>query len=293
MERQEFLATEFEANRSRLSALAYRMLGSKNEAEDVVQEVWLRLSRSETDGVSNLGGWLTTVGARICLDMLRARKARREEPLEFDVAETTAIPADRHFDAEAQALLADSVGVALLVVLERLDPAERLALVLHDMFDVPFDEIATIVGRSPVATRQLASRARRRVQGEQQAANSDLARRRQVVDAFLAASRNGNFEALLAVLDPEVTLRADPEAVRLGSLAEIHGATAVAGAFNGRAQAARLTLINGMPGLTVAFGGELRIAIRFMVSEDGKIGSIEAIANPAVIGQLTLSPLGV
>src|SRR6478736_5225200 len=197
------LATLFEANRTQLRSVAYRMLGSVSEADDAVQEAWLRLSR-RPDGIENLGGWLTTVVARISLDMLRSRNARREEPLGVHVPEP--IVGD---GPEQQALLADSVGLALLVVLETLDPAERLAFVLHDMFAVPFDEVAALVGRSPESTRQLASRARRRVQGESTAPDADLARQREVVDAFFAASRTGDFDALVAVLDPDVVLRSD------------------------------------------------------------------------------------
>ena len=243
MDEHEWLAERFEANRTHLRAVAYRMLGSLSEADDAVQEAWLRLSRSDTSGVENLGGWLTTVVARVCLDMLRSRKSRREEPLDAHVPEPI-VSREDGIDPEHEALLADSVGLALLVVLETLAPAERLAFVLHDMFAVPFDEIAPIVGRSPTAARQLASRARRRVQGAATVPDADLTRQREVVDAFLAASRGGDFDALLAVLDPDVVLRADRAAVPAGASREVRGAAAVAeqallGACPGRTTGAR------------------------------------------------------
>ncbi|HEY2792865.1 MAG TPA: sigma-70 family RNA polymerase sigma factor, partial [Micromonosporaceae bacterium] len=236
MDTQDRLADEFEAHRAHLRAVAYRMLGSATEAEDAVQEAWLRLSRADADSVDNLGGWLTTVVARICLDMLRSRKSRREEPLESSpVRHSTA-------DPEQEAVLSDSVGLALLIVLDTLAPAERLAFVLHDMFDVPFDEIAPIVDRSEAAARQLASRARRRVQGADPDAppdqERDAERRRAVVEAFLAAARGGDFEALLTVLDPDVVVRADRIAAAAGADPETRGALAVAGMFNGRAEGA-------------------------------------------------------
>ena len=208
MDEHDWLAERFEAHRAHLRAVAYRMLGSLSEADDAVQEAWLRLSRSDTSVVENLGGWLTTVVARVCPDMLRSRKSRREEPLGAPLADPI-VSREDGTDPEHEALLADSVGLALLVVLETLAPAERLAFVLHDMFAVPFDEIAPIVGRSPAAARQLASRARRRVQGAAAVPDADLTRQREVVDAFLAASREGDFDALLALLDPDVVLRAD------------------------------------------------------------------------------------
>src|SRR3989454_4501413 len=232
MDDRGWLATRFEENRTHLKAVAYRMLGSVSEAEDAVQDAWLRLSRSDASGVENLDGWLTTIVARVCLDMLRSRKARREEPLGAQAPEMI-VSREEGVDPEREALLADSVGLALLVVLETLAPAERVAFVLHDMFDLPFDEIAPIVGRSPTAARQLASRARRRVQGAAAVPEPDLTRQRQVVDAFLAASRGGDFEALLAVLDPDVVLRADPMAVQIGASREVRGAAAVAGPLPG------------------------------------------------------------
>src|SRR5436309_9638752 len=220
MDEHQWLAEQFEAERPHLRAVAYRMLGSLSEAEDAVQESWLHLSRSDTSDVANLGGWLTTVVARICLDMLRSRKSRHEESLDVHVPDPIASH-EEGIDPEQEALLADSVGLALLVVLDTLNPAERLAFVLHDLFGVPFDEIASIVGRSPTAARQLASRARRRVQGAATAPDVDLTRQREVVDAFLAASRGGDFDALLAVLDPDVVLRADSAAVHMGSSTEV------------------------------------------------------------------------
>jgi RNA polymerase sigma factor (sigma-70 family) len=274
MDEKKFLAERFEANRSHLRAVAYRMLGSRSEVDDAVQEAWLRLSRSETAGIENLSGWLTTVVARVCLDMLRSRKSRREQPLGPDVPEPVVST-----ESEREADLADSVGTALLVVLETLAPAERLAFVLHDMFAVPFDEIAPIVGRTPAAARQLASRARRRVQGTPAVPDADVTRQRKVVDAFLAASRGGDFEALLAVLDPDVVFRADRVAVRMGGQAEIRGAAAVAGTFKGRAQAAKPALIDGAVGLAVILGGQLRIALKLTIAEDRIVG-IEAVADP-------------
>lgn len=282
---QNVLAGQFEANRRHLRSVAYRMLGSVSEADDAVQEAWLRLSRSDASAVENLGGWLTTVVARICLDMLRTRKSRRETPMEAGVPEPAVPAAD-----EREAELADSVGAALLVVLETLAPAERLAFVLHDMFAVPFEEIAPIVGRTPAAARQLASRARRRVQGTPQVAAPDLGRQLKIVDAFLAASREGDFEGLLAVLDPDVVFRADQAAVRLGSLAEIRGARAVAETFKGRAQAARPALADGLPALAVILGGQLRIVLRLTVAGD-RIAAVEATADAERIAQFDLEVL--
>jgi RNA polymerase sigma-70 factor (ECF subfamily) len=273
MDERNFLAERFEANRRHLRAVAYRMLGSASEADDAVQETWLRLSRSDVAAVENLAGWLTTVIARVCLDMLRARKSRREDPMGPQVPEPVA-----HDHHERDAEMADSVGAALLVVLETLAPAERLAFVLHDMFAVPFEEIAPIVGRTPAAARQLASRARRRVQGTQRVDDPDLARQRKVIDAFLAASRNGDFEGLLAVLDPDVVFRADQAAQRLGSLAEIRGAAAVAETFKGRAQAAKPALVDGMMALAVVIGAQIRIVLRLTVKND-RIAAVEAVAD--------------
>lgn len=281
MDEKKILAEKFEADRGRLKAAAYRMLGSSAEAEDAVQEAWLRLGRSDTTGIGNLSGWLTTVVARICLDMLRARKSRREEPYGPHVPE----PATSGDDAEREALLADSVGAALFVVLETLTPAERLAFVLHDMFAVPFDEIAPIVDRSPEAARQLASRARRRVQGARTAANADRSDQRRIVEAFLAASQRGDFEALLAVLDPGVVFRADAAAVKLGSLTEIRGAAAVANTFKGRALGAKSAFVDDGFGFIVEVGGRLHVILRLTIS-DGKIAQVQAIADPDHLGKI-------
>ncbi|MBR0935305.1 sigma-70 family RNA polymerase sigma factor [Bradyrhizobium jicamae] len=273
MDEEKFLAERFEANRARLRAVAYRMLGSTAEVDDAVQETWLRLSRSDAAAVDNLGGWLTTVVARICLDMLRSRKSRREEPIGPHVPEPVA---DNHAEHESE--MADSVGAALLVVLETLAPAERLAFVLHDMFAVPFEEIAPIVGRTPAAARQLASRARRRVQGAPPAPDADVSRQRAIVEAFLAASRNSDFEGLLAVLDPDVVVRADHAAQRLGSLPEIRGAAAVAQSFRGRAQAAKPALVDGAIAAAVILGGQLRVVLRITIAGD-RIAAIDAVAD--------------
>lgn len=296
MGEQKILGDRFEANRKHLYRVAYRMLGSPAEAEDAVQEAWLRLSRAGADDVDNLSGWLTTVVARVCLDMLRARTTRREEPLEAPdkkggeekPAAAMAVPGT--IDPEQEALLADFVGLALLVVLQTLAPAERVAFVLHDMFDLSFDEIASVVGRTPVATRQLASRARRRVQGQPTVPAVDLDRRRSIVDAFLAASRGGDFEGLLAVLDPNVVARADGAAVKLGSMPEVRGADVVACAFKGRARNAQVALIDGAPGVIVAPNGRLLLVLRIRVV-DGLIAEIEAIAGPQRLTELDLAVL--
>ncbi|QOZ74782.1 RNA polymerase subunit sigma-70 [Bradyrhizobium sp. CCBAU 53351] len=283
MTEENLLTEQFEASRDHLRAVAYRMLGSRAEVDDAVQEAWLRVSRYDMSDIANLRGWLTTVVARICLDMLRARKSRKEEPMGSDVPE----PADEGPLREAE--MADSVGAALLVVLETLQPAERLAFVLHDMFAVPFEEIAPIVGRSVDASRQLASRARRRVQGAP-VPETDQSRQRAIVDAFLKASREGNFEGLLAALDPDVVFRADQAAVRLGTLAEIRGANAVAQLYKGRAQAARTALVDGKIGVAVILGGRLRIALRVMFRDDRIVG-IEALADPEQVAALDVEVL--
>src|SRR6201991_1829462 len=285
MDEKKFLAEKFEANRTRLRAVAYRMLGTRSEVDDAGQEAWPRLSRSDAGDIENFSGWLTTVVARVCLDMLRSRKSRREEPLGPQVPEPVASP-----ENEQEAELADSVGTALLVVLETLNPAERLAFVLHDMFAVPFEEIAPIVGRTPAAARQLASRARRRVQGAPSAPDADVTRQRKVVDAFLAASRGGDFEALLALLDPDVVFRADAIAVRMGGLPEIRGAAAVAETFKGRAQAAKPALIDGAVGIAVILGGQLRIAL-YLTITDNRIVGIEAVADPERLSRFDLTVL--
>ncbi|MFG2491754.1 RNA polymerase sigma factor SigJ [Streptomyces caniferus] len=292
MNDHEWLAERFEENRNHLRAVAYRMLGSVSEADDAVQEAWLRLSRSGTDGVANLGGWLTTIVGRVCLDQLRMRKARREDPLDFHVPEPIVSRPDS-VDPEHEALLADSVGLALLVVLETLTPVERLAFVLHDMFAVPFDEIAPLVDRSPAAARQLASRARRRVQGTAPAADTDLARQREVVDAFLAASRGGDFEALLAVLDPDVILRADAGDAPEGVSKLVRGARAVveqALTFSRFAAFARPALVNGAPGLVTAQGGRPFAVMDFTLA-DGKIVEINILADLARLSRLDLTIL--
>ncbi|HKH76298.1 MAG TPA: sigma-70 family RNA polymerase sigma factor [Rubrobacteraceae bacterium] len=284
-EHDEWLAERFEEHRARLRAVAYRMLGSTSEAEDAVQEAWLRLSRSGAVGVENLGGWLTTVVARVCLNMLRSRRSRHEESLEGPFGEPLGA---RVPDPEHEALLADSVGLALLVVLETLSPAERFAFVLHDMFGVPFGEIAPIVGRSPAAARKLASRARSRVRGAAPAPDADLGRQREVVDAFLAASRGGDFDALLAVLDPEVVLRADSGAA--GTSRVVRGARAVAGqalTFSQFAPFARPALVNGAAGLVTAPGGRPLSVMGFTVRR-GKVVEIDILADPERLGRLDL-----
>ncbi|HVX78187.1 MAG TPA: sigma-70 family RNA polymerase sigma factor [Bradyrhizobium sp.] len=282
MEPKNFWAERFEADRPRLRAVAYRMLGSSSEVEDAVQETWLRLNRSDAEGIENLSGWLTTVVARVCLDMLRARKSRREEPI-GPLTPQPMVEDERSRDAE----MADSVGAALLVILETLAPAERLAFVLHDMFAVPFEEIAPIVGRTPAAARQLASRARRRVQGARPSTNADLGRQQKIVEAFLTASRSGDFEGLLAVLDPDVVLRADEAVVRLGSQPEIRGAAAVATAFKGRGQAAKPALADGAPAIAVILDGELRIVLR-LTFKDHRIAGVDAVAAPERLRALDL-----
>ena len=291
MDEDGWLAELFEAHRTRLRGVAYRMLGSPGEADDAVQETWLRLARSDASEVENLAGWLTTVVARVCLDMLRSRESRREEPL----AERATAPRrarEGGTDPERDALLADSVGLALLVVLERLGPAERVAFVLHDIFDVPFDEIAPIVGRSTTAARQLASRARRRVRGVAAVPSAELTRQREVVDAFLAASREGDLEALLAVLDPDVVLRADRAAAPPDGR-EVRGASGVAGqalAYSRRARVSRAALVNGSVGVVVAPGGRLLLVLPLKV-ERGKIVEMEIVADPAAIGEMDLAVL--
>jgi RNA polymerase sigma factor (sigma-70 family) len=290
MEDSARLVDQFETHRAHLRAVAYRMLGSTGEADDAVQEAWLRVSRSGTDGVENLGGWLTTIVSRVCLDMLRSRRSRREAPLEEpDVRMPDPIVGrgDR-IDPEQEALLGDSVGLALLVVLQSLSPAERLAFVLHDMFGVPFGEIGPIVGRSPTAARQLASRARRRVRGTTIVPDPDLARQRQVVEAFLAASREGDFEGLLAVLDEDVVLRADYGDAGASRL--IRGARAVAGgalAFSRFAPFARPALVNGAAGLVTVRENRPLSVMGFTVVR-GKIAEIDVLADPERLQRLDL-----
>jgi len=292
VDERDNLAERFEANRTRLRAVAYRMLGSVSEADDAVQEAWLRLSRSDTAAVESLEAWLTTVVARVSLDMLRSRAARREEPLGPRVPEPI-VSREDGIDPEHEALLADSVGLALLVVLETLSPAERLAFVLHDMFAVPFDEIAPIVGRSPAAARQLASRARRRVQRTGPATDVDVAGQRQVVDAFLAAARGGDFEALLAVLDPDVVFRIDRGDLRPAASREIRGAPAVAQealTFARLARFARPVLVNGAAGLVVATPGRPLAVAGFTIA-GGRIVELDLLADPARLRELDLTVL--
>ena len=293
MDERQWMVEQFEAERPHLRAVAYRMLGSLAEAEDAVQESWLHFSRSDTSTISNPGGWLTTVVARICLNMLHAREARREESLEASVPGPV-LSREGGIDPEEEALLADSVGLALLVVLETLSPAERLAFVLHDIFALPFDEIASIVERSPTATRQLASRARRRVRGAPRVADADLSASRAAVDAFLTASRNGDFDALLAVLDPEVVFRADRVAVSRGAVGEMRGAASVARQLAGGARFgtrfARPVLVNGAVGFVVAPRGRLVLLLRLTIRQ-GKIAEIEAVADPAHLHRLRLAVL--
>jgi RNA polymerase sigma factor (sigma-70 family) len=284
----DWLVERFQAHRGHLRAVAYRMLGSPSEADDAVQEAWLRLSRADPSSVDNLGGWLTTVVARVCLDMLRSRTSRREQPLGAHLPEPIISPQEG-VDPEHQALLAEGVGLALLVVLETLAPAERVAFVLHDMFAVPFDQIAPIVGRSPTAARMLASRARRRVQGAT-VPDAELSRQRALVDAFLAAARGGDFDALLAVLDPDVVLQSDRAAVETGAPAEVRGAAAVAEQFSGRARSAQPALVNGAAGAVWAPGGRPRVVFGFTVAR-GRIVEIDILADPARLRQLDLAVL--
>jgi len=290
----EWLAERFEQNRGHLRAVAYRMLGSASEADDAVQEAWLRLSRSDASTIENLGGWLTTVVSRVCLDMLRSRIAKREEALDTSASESIAT-SDGQTDPEQETLLADSVGIALLIVLDRLDPAERLAFVLHDMFAVSFDEIASILGRTPEAARQLASRARRRVQGAPAVPKASLSEQRQVADAFLAALRSGDFEGLIAVLDPDVVVRIDEAAARPGAPREIRGARNWAkGAIAFSQQLAgdvRPMLVNGEVGLVWAPQGRLFRVLRFSIA-DGKIATVDVIAEQTRLKELELAVLG-
>jgi len=292
MDEHDWLAERFEENRGHLRAVAYRMLGSLSEADDAVQEAWLRLSRSDTRDIHNLGGWLTTVVARVSLNMLRSRASRREEPLDSHVPDPV-ISREEAIDPEDQALLAEGVGLALLVVLETLAPAERLAFVLHDMFAVPFEEIAAILGRSPTAARQLASRARRRVQDTAPVPNHNLSRQREVVDAFFAAARGGDFDALVAVLDPDVVLRSDGGVRRPAASVVVHGAATVAGQALTFAQPSRLTrpaLVNGAPGVVVVQHGRPFAIMGFTVMR-GKIVEIDVLTDPERLRQLDLTVL--
>jgi RNA polymerase sigma-70 factor (ECF subfamily) len=290
MDERDWLAEQFEEHRTRLRAVAYRMLGSLSEADDAVQEAWIRLSRTDASQVENLGGWLTTVVARVSLNMLRSRSVRREEAMGVRVPEPILDRADA-MDPEHEAVLADSVGLALLVVLENLSPPERLAFVLHDIFAMPFDEIAPIVDRSPEATRQLASRARRRVRGEYAVPDTDLATHRKVVDAFLAAAREGDFEGLLEVLDPDVVLRADLGPA--GGSRELRGARAVAGQalfYSRLGLVTRPALVNGALGGVSTRDGE-PFAVGGYIIRDGKIVEIDILADPERLRQLDLTIL--
>lgn len=286
----DWLAEQFEASRAHLKAVAYRMLGSKAEADDAVQECWLRVSRADSGAVENPDGWLTTVLARICLNILRARKSRREEQLEEDPSRPVVMDR-RPRDPQDEAMLAESVGLALLVVLERLSPAERVAFVLHDVFGASFDEIASIVERTPTAARQLASRARRRVRGRREPDNANLSQQRQTVEAFLSALRVGDIQGLLAVLDPEVVRRADQLAVPPGTTPELRGAAAVARealTYTSTARIAQIVLVDTSMGFVVAPYGRLRIAIRCTVS-NGKISEMDVIVDPARLRRLKVA----
>jgi len=295
MSEENFLAEQFEAKRAHLRGVAYRMLGSNAEADDAVQEAWLRLSRSDVSEVNNLGGWLTTVIARVCLDMLRAKKTRREDAMDEGATQIAA----NDPSPEQDRALADNIGVAMLVVLETLTPAERVAFVLHDMFDLAFDDIAPIVGRTSEATRQLASRARRRVQGGSSISEADRARKQQVVNAFLTASRTGDLTSLLAVLDPNVVLHADAAALAMGAgrpgapklAPELHGPDAVADVFNGRAAAAIMVAIGDDIGAAFAPGGKPLTVFNFTV-ENGRITAIDLIADQTQISAMDVGPLG-
>src|SRR3954454_2174251 len=293
MNEQDWLAERFEEHRTHLRAVAYRMLGSVSEADDAVQEAWLRLSRSETDEIENLGGWLTTVVGRVCLNMLRSRRTRAEQPIDEVHVPDPIISRESGLDPEQEALLADSVGLALFVVLESLDPAERLAFVLHDMFAVPFDEIAPMVGRSPAAARQLARRARRRVQREAPEPDADLVAQREVVDAFFAASRDGDFEGLLAVLDPDVVVRADGGAARPSATVVVRGAEAVAARARSYAHLApyvRPALVNGAAGAVVTPRGRPFSVLAFTI-RGGRIVAIDSLADPERLAGLDLTVL--
>lgn len=293
MERTDWLAKHFEENRRHLKAVAYRMLGSLGEADDAVQEAWIRLSRSESDDIENLGGWLTTVVARICLDMLRSRKLRREAFLDDDAR---ALPDERTKTPEADLLVAESIGQALLVVLDTLTPAERIAFVLHDLFDFPFEEIAPIIDRSEPATRQLASRARRKVRGAT-SPEEDTARQRDVVSAFLTASRDGDFDALLRLLHPDVVLRADETAVKVAEAnnsrgapqfkREISGARNVANTFKGKAAAVQLALLDGMVGATWC-PKEKPVVVFCFSLENGKISAIDIVMEPGKLSNIDI-----
>ncbi|MCO1597905.1 sigma-70 family RNA polymerase sigma factor [Micromonospora sp. RHAY321] len=282
----DLLARRFEENRPRLRAVAQRMLGSGAEAEDAVQDTWLRLSRADVTGIDNLAGWLTTSVGRVCLDRLRTRTTRPEQPWDTAGPEPDSTEGGP-VDPEREAMLAESVGRALLVVLDTLAPTERFVFVLHDMFAVSFEEIAAVVDRTPAAVRQIASRARRRVHQDGTVGETDPARQRRVVEAFLAASREGRFDDLVSLLDPHVVMRADPVAVGLGSAAETRGSAAIAGFFNGRAQGAVPAYVDGLPGAVVQIGREARLTLSFIVTD--RIIGIEVVADPAQLATLEVT----
>ncbi|MFD9597958.1 sigma-70 family RNA polymerase sigma factor [Kitasatospora sp. NPDC059973] len=298
MSGNEFLAGQFEEHRLQLRAVAYRMLGSLSEAEDAVQETWLKLDRSDVSAVQNLGAWLTTVVGRVCLDLLRSRTARREDPLDGSDGQEGAVrlpdPVVGAFgvvDPEQELLMADSVGIALMIVLDTLAPAERLAFVLHDLFAVPFDEIAPILGRTSASTRQLASRARRRVQGAAPAQDGDLNRRREVVDAFLSAARGGDFDALLALLDPGIVARSDGGALRPSTLRR--GAAEVASqaiTFARFAENARPVLVNGAPGV-LSFADGKPLSLMAFTIRDGRVTALDILTDPERLARIDLGPI--
>jgi RNA polymerase sigma factor (sigma-70 family) len=285
MKESDQLAARFEERRTRLRAIACRILSSPSDADDAVQETWLRFSRADTGAIDHLDRWLTTVVSRVCLNMLQTRRSQPAPLPEADLPEQLADPAES--GPEHEALLADSIGLALLIVLDTLTPAERVALVLHDVFAIPFEQIAPIVERTTPATRQLASRARHRVQGQDASGEPDRLRQAKLVDAFLAATRNGDFSALLGVLDPEIVLRADDQAAKLGAIDEIHGAAEIAAAFSRRARGARPALVNGEAGAVWIQAGQLRVIVTLTTNRD-KITSINLIANPERLGQIDL-----
>jgi len=287
MHDEAWLTEQFEGQRARLRSVAYQVLGSSSDAEDAVQEAWLRLHRTDASEIDNLGGWLRTVVCRVSLDMLRSRGRRREDPLEVVPASCSVLDDVKQLDPEREAILADSMGSALLLILDSLQPVERLSFVLHDMFALSFDEIAEIVGRSPAAVRQLTSRARRRISGREPDGSIDVARQRRVVDAFLAASREGRFDDLIALLDPAVVLRADAATVAFGAAPEVRTAAAVAETFSGRAKAARSTLIDGVPGAVWSVGGEPKVVFEFTVVND-RIVAISMVSDGAALAELEI-----
>ncbi len=298
MEKNDWLATHFESTRNHLQAVAYRMLGSRSEAEDAVQEAWIRLNRSESDGIENLGGWLTTVVARVCLDMLRSRKAAREESLEEILVD---LPEEGEGDLEENFLIEDAVGPALLMVLDTLTPAERIAFVMHDLFGLTFDEIAPIIERTEITTRQLASRARRRVRGAAMP-RKDAQRQQEVVTAFMLASRQGDFDALIRLLHPDVVLRADETAIKVSTANkdrgapqfkhELVGAELVANTLKGSAQGAQLAFVNGLAGATWGAKGKAVVAFCFVVN-DGRIEAIDIVMDKTALDNLDIQIINI